>query len=53
VVPISMGTEARDELVAHGYAPEWRDYPMEHSVCMEEIADVSSWLQARLVSRFG
>jgi phospholipase/carboxylesterase len=53
VVPISMGTEARDELVAHGYAPEWRDYPMEHSVCMEEIADVSRWLQARLVSRSG
>jgi len=51
VVPISMGTEARDELLAHGYAPEWRDYPMEHSVCMEEIADVSRWLQARLVAR--
>jgi phospholipase/carboxylesterase len=51
VVPISMGTEARQELQTHGYAPEWRDYPMEHSVCMEEIADVSRWLQSRLADR--
>ncbi len=51
VVPISMGIEARDDLEANGYAPEWRDYPMQHSVSMEEIADVARWLQARLVSR--
>ena len=44
VVPIGMGLEARDELKAHGYAPEWRDYPMQHAVCMEEIADVARWL---------
>ena len=48
VVPIAMGIEARKELKAHGYAPEWRDYPMQHSVCMEEIADVARWLRQRL-----
>jgi phospholipase/carboxylesterase len=48
VVPISMGLEARDELQAHGYKPEWLDYPMEHSVCMEEIAEVARWLRQRL-----
>jgi phospholipase/carboxylesterase len=48
VVPIAMGLEARAELQAHGYAPEWHDYPMQHSVCMEEIADVSRWLRQRL-----
>jgi phospholipase/carboxylesterase len=48
VVPIAMGLEAREELKAHGYAPEWRDYPMPHSVCMEEIAEVARWLQQRL-----
>jgi phospholipase/carboxylesterase len=48
VVPIAMGLEARAELKAHGYAPEWRDYPMPHSVCMEEIAEVARWLQQRL-----
>ena len=30
VVPIAMGLEARAELEAHGYAPEWHDYPMQH-----------------------
>jgi phospholipase/carboxylesterase len=48
VVPIAMGIEARQELQAHGLAPEWRDYSMQHSVCMEEIEDVSRWLQQRL-----
>jgi phospholipase/carboxylesterase len=48
VVPIAMGLEARAELQAHGYAPEWHDYPMQHSVCMEEIADVARWLRQHL-----
>jgi phospholipase/carboxylesterase len=48
VVPIAMGLEARGDLEAHGYAPEWRDYPMQHAVCTEEIADVARWLQQRL-----
>jgi phospholipase/carboxylesterase len=50
VVPIAMGLEAREELEAHGYSPQWRDYPMQHSVCMEEIADVARWLQQRLAT---
>jgi phospholipase/carboxylesterase len=48
VVPISMGIEARDELEAQGYTPVWRDYAMEHSVCVEQIADVGRWLRERL-----
>ncbi len=31
-----------------GYQIEWHTYPMEHSVCMEEVLDISKWLQARL-----
>jgi phospholipase/carboxylesterase len=50
VVPIGMGLEARDELKSNGYAPEWRDYPMQHAVCMDEIADVARWLQLRLAA---
>jgi phospholipase/carboxylesterase len=48
VVPIAMGVEARTELESHGYTPEWHDYPMQHSVCMEEIAEVARWLRQRL-----
>jgi phospholipase/carboxylesterase len=50
VVPIDMGLEAREELKAHGYVPEWRDYPMQHAVCMDEIADVARWLKLRLAA---
>ena len=35
---------SRRALEAAGYAPEWHTYPMAHSVCMEEIVDVSAWL---------
>jgi phospholipase/carboxylesterase len=51
VVPIAMGVEAREALQTQGYHPEWRDYRMEHSVCMEEITDVARWLQSRLAAR--
>jgi len=48
VVPIAMGLEARRDLEAHGYAPQWHDYPMQHAVCAEEIAEVARWLRQRL-----
>lgn len=32
-------------LKTHGYKVEAHDYPMEHSLCLEEINDISSWLQ--------
>ena len=44
VVPHARGTATRDALVALGYAVEWHDYPMQHSVSQEEIADVQAWL---------
>ncbi|GFE78249.1 carboxylesterase [Steroidobacter agaridevorans] len=48
VVPVQMGEASRDALKALDYLIEWRTYPMEHSVCMEEVLDLSTWLQARL-----
>lgn len=48
VLPASMGTTSRDQLQQLGYPVEWHSYPMEHQVCMEEIADISAWLQAQL-----
>jgi phospholipase/carboxylesterase len=32
-------------LKTQGYAVEWRDYPMPHSVCPAEIADIREFLQ--------
>ncbi len=48
MVPLALGEASREGLQGLGYSVEWRTYPMQHSVCMEEIADISAWLQARL-----
>lgn len=44
VVPFAAGTVSRDVLRAMGYAVEWHEYPIPHSVCAEEIADLQDWL---------
>lgn len=47
VVP-ARGTTTRDALRALGHEVEWHDYPMPHSVCMEEINDLNAWLLKQL-----
>ena len=49
-VPESYGARARDRLRSEGYGVEWHTYPMGHSVCVEEITELSDWLGARLRS---
>jgi phospholipase/carboxylesterase len=44
VIPIARARESRDALVAAGHAVEWHEYPMPHSVCGPEIADLNRWL---------
>jgi phospholipase/carboxylesterase len=43
VVP-QRGQASRDALVALGHEVEWHEYPMEHSVCPEEIGHLNAWL---------
>jgi phospholipase/carboxylesterase len=50
MVPATLGQASRDLLQSLGYEVEWKAYPMEHSVCMEEVLDISKWLQTRLES---
>ena len=47
VVP-ARGTASRDALRALGHEVAWHDYPMPHSVCPEEIADLNAWLLTQL-----
>jgi phospholipase/carboxylesterase len=47
-IPLERATRSRDLLRAAGYTVEWHEYPMPHSVCGPEIADVATWLLARL-----
>lgn len=45
VVALERGSAARDQLQQLGHAVEWHEYPMEHAVCAEEIAELQAWLQ--------
>ncbi len=49
VVPMALATISKQQLLESGYVVEWHEYPMEHSVCVEEMADISEWLQRVLV----
>lgn len=40
VVHIHRAEASRDYLKNLGYAVQWKDYPMQHSVCEEEIDDI-------------
>ncbi len=48
VVPVAMGQAACQALKDAGYDAKWKTYAMQHNVCMEEINDISAWMQARL-----
>jgi phospholipase/carboxylesterase len=45
VVVIERAEASRDRLQALGYDIEWHEYLMPHSVCAEEIDDISTWLK--------
>ena len=44
MVPLARGQAARDLLQGLGQPIEWHDYPMEHSVCIEEVQALQKWL---------
>lgn len=44
IVPLTRGVQSRDVLQSLGYRVDWHTYPMPHSVCAEEIADMRQWL---------
>ena len=44
VVPLGRGVASRMALQGLGYDVEWHEYPMEHSVCMEEVQALQAWL---------
>ncbi|WP_151446553.1 alpha/beta hydrolase [Lacisediminimonas profundi] len=45
VIPIDRAEKSRDALRSLGYTVEWHDYAMPHSVCAEEVEDISLWFQ--------
>jgi phospholipase/carboxylesterase len=49
VVALERAEASRAKLVALGYPVEWHTYPMQHSVCPQEIHDISRFLQSVLI----
>ena len=45
VVPLVMGAGSMTFLTGLGYTIEWKQYPMQHSVCAEEIEEIAEWLR--------
>jgi phospholipase/carboxylesterase len=44
MIPMFRAAQSRDALKDLGYAVEWREYPMPHSVCPEELGDIAAFL---------
>ena len=50
VITLPRATATRDQLLALGQPLEWHDYPMEHSVCGEEVQAIQTFLRQVLVA---
>ena len=44
MIPLARAVASRDALQAMAYAVDWQEYPMAHSVCIEEIRDLNRFL---------
>lgn len=44
VVPYSLGLSSKQKLEKFGYSIDWRSYPIEHGVSMQELNDIKLWL---------
>ena len=51
VIPLSWAARSRDHLTSLGYTVDWHEFPMPHSVCAQEIADIARWLNRILATR--
>ncbi|MCW8930362.1 MAG: alpha/beta hydrolase [Gammaproteobacteria bacterium] len=48
VVPELLGRQSYDKFKSMGYTVNYATYAMDHSVCIEEIDDISKWFQTLL-----
>ena len=45
VVPFARAEDSRKVVEALGYQVEWHAYPMQHTLCLEEVQDISTWIR--------
>ena len=49
IVPIQLANKSKQQLITQGYLVEWHEYNMAHSVCNDELTDISKWLRRVLL----
>ena len=49
MVPESLGVRSVETLRDMGYDPSYQTFPMEHSVCLEEIQDIGRFIRRHLL----
>jgi phospholipase/carboxylesterase len=47
VVPLRLGQASFARVTRAGYNAEWSEYDMQHSLCLEEVRRIRSWLEQR------
>lgn len=45
VVPEALGRRSIEQLEGLGYRPRYETFPMEHSVCLEEVQDIGQFIR--------
>ena len=53
VIPCELGQRSAEQLRGMAYPVQWRTYPMEHSVSIEELRDIETWLREVLADSAG
>ena len=48
VILPAWGQASRDRLEQEGCPVRWREYPMAHAICAEELEDLALWIQNTL-----
>ncbi len=48
IVPHALGNASKGHLESLGYAVQWKEYPMQHTVVEEELHDIERWLKGRM-----
>lgn len=48
VIPVDQGRASSETLKEQGYSVEWHEYMMQHSVCLEEITAIETWIKRLL-----
>jgi phospholipase/carboxylesterase len=50
IVPVFAGRAAYELLVHNGYSITWKEYNMGHTLCLEQITDITNWLNQVIIT---